>query len=279
MEDVSVNSGNEKKGTVTYSARLNEDLKERLMEALAKNNGGTQDFFEKMLNHYNIAEGNVVEHKEMEDVARAWDVISNSMAKLVAGIELAEHERKQTQNRYTSEVTSIVEQNDLLLAKITELESTLKISKDEREIELVIANEEIERFKLIEVERDDMKVTIKDLNTKLIASEKEIKRLMGVEEMVGDVRADAKAAKEALKVAIGERDQAVETANKTNESIAKQLKDALKAVDQADIDKQQAVFQAEKKAFEQYRADLTELDRLRQLLNVKDQMATKEQNV
>ncbi len=270
MENLNVN---EKKVNSPYSVRLPEDLKSRIIETMAVSGESAANFFDKMLNHFQVAESKKPMRQELKDVERALVVISRAVEGLVIAIDDVELEKNEQAHTYARESSKTAEEFELAQTRAVEIESAMSATIKDIEGKLVDSEtvnielkKEIERLRLVEAVVTELKVTVKEFEVKQAENDKEIKKLRSVEAMVEDVREDAKVAKENLKVALNESKNAVESANKANIELLERLKIAEKKLEQADIDKQKAVLEAQTIALEQRQTDLLELDKLRKLV-------------
>ena len=271
---------NEKKTTTTYSARVSEELKNRLTDTLAKSKCiSTSDFFEKMLNHFQIAENLKPKRRELEDVEKALLVISRAVEGLSAAVENVENEKQVMSSTHAHENSIAAEDMELLQSRVSELEglwsSAIK-EQDGKIVEIEKLNDslskEVEKSKSLEIVVSELNVVVKEFERKVVENDKEIKRLRSMENMVEDVRRDAKESKEALKIT----DKALKVANDANVVLNEELRDALKRLEQANFETEKAILATEKTAFEQRKADLTELDKLRRLVNATTNIDSKQ---
>ena len=179
---------NEKKITTPYSARLPEDLKDRLTSTLSASGYSTVEFFEKMVGHFQQIEGTKPKRPEVAEMTKAIKRINDAFESLVLAVEVSDTEKSELSTKYASE--SQIAAQELEAVQIQAAESDKALRQTIKDIE-------------------NQKTTIETENTDL---KKEIDRLKQVEELIGETRAETKAAKESLKVATADRDTAITTA-------------------------------------------------------------------
>ena len=184
------NPNNEKKVTTPYSARLPEDLKERLTSTLSASGYSTVEFFEKMVGHFQQIEGTKPKRPEVAEMTKAIKRINDAFESLVLAVEVSDTDKNELSTKYASEAQ--IAAQELEAVQIQAAESDKVLRQTIKEIE-------------------NQKTTIEAENTDL---KKEIDRLKQVEELIGEIRVEAKAAKESLKAAINDRDIAI-TATQT----------------------------------------------------------------
>ena len=190
------NPNNEKKVTTPYSARLPEDLKERLTSTLSASGYSTVEFFEKMVGHFQQIEGTKPKRPEVAEMTKAIKRINDAFESLVLAVEVADTDKSELSTKYASEAQIAAQEIE-----------TVQIQAAESDKALHQTIKEIENQKTtIEVENTDLK--------------KEIDRLKQVEELIGETRTEAKAAKLALKTAEQDRDTALATAQTEKAKIA-----------------------------------------------------------
>jgi DNA repair exonuclease SbcCD ATPase subunit len=179
---------NEKKITTPYSARLPEDLKERLTSTLSASGYSTVEFFEKMVGHFQQIEGTKPKRPEVTEMTKAIKRINDAFESLVLAVEVSDSDKSELSTKYASEAQ--IAAQELESVQLQAVESNKALRQTIKDIE-------------------SQKTTIETENTDL---KKEIDRLKQVEELIGETRTEAKAAKESLKVATADRDTAITTA-------------------------------------------------------------------
>ena len=193
---------NEKKITTPYSARLPEDLKERLTSTLSASGYSTVEFFEKMVGHFQQIEGTKPKRPEVTEMTKAIKRINDAFESLVLAVEVSDSDKSELSTKYASEAQ--IAAQELESVQLQAVESNKALRQTIKDIE-------------------SQKTTIETENTDL---KKEIDRLKQVEELIGETRTEAKAAKESLKVATADRDTAIttaQTAESTNSTLRAQL--------------------------------------------------------
>ena len=106
--------------TTTYSARINENTKTKIMELHTNSGLSTADFFESIVSTYTNNQKTTSKRPEIRAIEKATKEIVVNMELLMSKIETLEEEKTSIANQKNTEIQTIINDLDILEKKHTE---------------------------------------------------------------------------------------------------------------------------------------------------------------
>ena len=166
----------------TYSARLPEQIKEKLQTLMSLSDCTTSEFFERLLTTYEKSTATKTTRPEIREIEKNCKNILANMETLVAKIENANIDKQELNNKYSTDLNTLTEEIDTLQAQQATLisEHALAITAHITNIEKLQATieklqAENNKMKQTEILFDDLRTEKIELKNELVEAEKKYK--------------------------------------------------------------------------------------------------------